>query len=204
MFKRRIREFYEHFDGKVYVSFSGGKDSTVLLHLVRNLYPDVPAVFIDTGLEHPEVKEFVKSKDNIIILRPEFPFNKVLEQYGYPVISKEVAKFIEDKRRNPNGYTTKKFDSNSDYVKKYGSRYDLSKWKFLRDSDIKISAECCNLMKKKPAKKFEKETSLKPFIATMAAESNLRKQEYIKNTVTRLMLNVLHLLRSVFGQNRIF
>ena len=59
-------------------------------------------------------------------------------------------------------------------------------------------------MKKKPAKKFEKETSLKPFIATMAAESNLRKQEYIKNTVTRLMLNVLHLLRSVFGQNRIF
>lgn len=178
--KNRIKQFYDHFDGKVYVSFSGGKDSTVLLHLVRSLYPDVPAVFVDTGLEYPEVKEFVKSKDNIIILRPEFPFNKVIEQYGYPVISKEVAKFIEDNRRNPNGYTAKKFDSNSDYVKKYGSRYDLSKWKFLRDSDIKISAECCNVMKKKPAKKFEKETGLKPFIATMAAESNLRKQEYIK------------------------
>lgn len=178
--KNRIKQFYDHFDGKVYVSFSGGKDSTVLLHLVRSLYPDVPAVFIDTGLEYPEVKGFVKSKDNIIILRPEFPFNKVIEQYGYHVISKEVAKFIEDNRRNPNGYTAKKFNSNSDYVKKYGSRYDLSKWKFLRDSDIKISAECCNVMKKKPAKKFEKETGLKPFIATMAAESNLRKQEYIK------------------------
>lgn len=180
MSKRRIKEFYEHFDGNVYVSFSGGKDSTVLLHLVRCLYPEVTAVFVDTGLEYPEVKEFVKSIDNTTILRPDFPFNKVIEEYGYPVISKEVACFIEANRKNPNGYTAKKFDSNSEYVKKYGSRYDLSKWKFLRDSDIKISAQCCNVMKKKPAKKFEKESGLKPFIATMAAESNLRKQEYIK------------------------
>ena len=50
MSKQRIREFYEHFDGKVYISFSGGKDSTVLLHLVRSLYPNVKAVYIDTGL----------------------------------------------------------------------------------------------------------------------------------------------------------
>ena len=46
----RIREWYEHWNGQVYVSFSGGKDSTVLLHLVRQLYPDVPAVYGDTGL----------------------------------------------------------------------------------------------------------------------------------------------------------
>ena len=47
---RRIREWYEYWDGNVYVSFSGGKDSTVLLHLVRQHYPGVPAVFSDTGL----------------------------------------------------------------------------------------------------------------------------------------------------------
>lgn len=178
--KNRIKQFYEHFDGKVYVSFSGGKDSTVLLHLVRSLFPEVPAVFVDTGLEYPEVRSFVKSFDNVITLRPEMPFNKVITEFGYPVISKEVAQFIEDNRRNPNGYTAKKFDPDSDYVKKYGSRFCLAKWNYLKDSDIKISSQCCRIMKKTPAKKFEKESGLKPFIATMAAESNLRKQEYIK------------------------
>ncbi len=180
MSKRRIQEFYDHFGSKVYVSFSGGKDSTVLLHLVRSLFPEVPAVFIDTGLEYPEVRQFVKSTENSITLRPDKTFKEVLEQYGYPVISKEVAKTIEENRRNPDGYTKKKFDSNSAYVKRYGSRYDLSKWLPLRNSDIKISAKCCEIMKKRPAKKFEKESGLKPFIATMAIESNLRKQEYLK------------------------
>ena len=63
--KNRIKQFYEHFDGKVYVSFSGGKDSTVLLHLVRSLYPEVPAVFVDTGLEYPEVRQFVKQTESL-------------------------------------------------------------------------------------------------------------------------------------------
>lgn len=61
----RIIEWYENWEGQVFVSFSGGKDSTVLLDLVRKLYPDVEGVFCDTGLELPEIREFVKTKDNI-------------------------------------------------------------------------------------------------------------------------------------------
>ena len=61
MSQNRIREWYEHFDGNVCVSFSGGKDSTVLAHLVRDVYPDVPLVFSNTGLEYPEIQAFARN-----------------------------------------------------------------------------------------------------------------------------------------------
>lgn len=98
--RERIIEWYEHFNGKVYVSFSGGKDSTVLLHLVRGLYPDVPAVFSDTGLEYPEIKEHVKRYDNVEIVRPKMTFKDVIVTYGYPLVSKETAEAIQYARRH--------------------------------------------------------------------------------------------------------
>lgn len=92
MTQRRIREWVTEFgeDG-VYVSFSGGKDSTVLLHIVRQMYPNITAVFVDTGLEYPEIREFVKTFDNVVWLKPKKNFKQIITDYGYPFISKETS-----------------------------------------------------------------------------------------------------------------
>ena len=95
----RIIEWYQRNHGNVVVSFSGGKDSTVLLHLVRTLYPDVPAVFANTGLEYPEIQRFVRSIPNTVIVTPKMRFDQVISTYGYPLIGKEVAEAIYYARR---------------------------------------------------------------------------------------------------------
>ena len=89
--QRRIEEYMNHFKGRVYVAFSGGQGSKVLLDLVRGVRENVLAVFVDTGLEYPEIKRFVKKHENIKILRPKKSFRQVVKEYGYPVISKKVA-----------------------------------------------------------------------------------------------------------------
>ena len=100
MTQQRIREWINEFGVEgVYVSFSGGKDSTVLLHLVREMYPDVPAVFVDTGLEYPEIREFVKTFENVEWLKPKMNFKQVIQKYGYPFISKEVSECVYGARK---------------------------------------------------------------------------------------------------------
>lgn len=95
----RISEWYHHWKGKVCVSISG-KDSTVLLHIARSVFPDIKAVFCDTGLEYPEVRELAMSHENVDIIRPTKPFWKVIIDEGYPLISKETSECINNARKH--------------------------------------------------------------------------------------------------------
>ena len=95
----RITEWYNHFNGNVYVSISGGKDSTVLWDIVHKLFPDVPAVFSNTGLEYPEIQQFAKGICSDVV-SPKMSFTEVIKTYGYPLISKEVSEAIYYARRN--------------------------------------------------------------------------------------------------------
>lgn len=100
MTKRRIQEWVDEYGEEgVYISFSGGKDSTVLLDIARSIYPDMKAVFVDTGLEYPEIRQFVNTFDNVDILKPKMTFKEVIEKYGYPFIGKEVANNVDGARR---------------------------------------------------------------------------------------------------------
>lgn len=172
--KNRIKEWYEYWNGEVYVAFSGGKDSTVLLHLVRSMYPEVQAAFCDTGLEYPEIREFVKTFNNVIWLKPKMNFKHVIEKYGYPVVSKMISITI---RKLTTQNLSEKYRNKLLHGDNSGTSGKLSdKWMFLVNSPFKISEQCCDVMKKRPAHKFEKETGLKPIIGTMVEDSRLRKQ----------------------------
>ena len=110
MTKDRIRQWIQTYgeDG-VYVSFSGGKDSTVLLDLVRQDYPNVPGMFVDTGLEFPEIRNFVRQHENIDWVKPKMNFKAVIQKYGYPFISKEVSECVYGARK----YLTSVMEQNS-------------------------------------------------------------------------------------------
>ena len=100
MTKNRIAEWVDEYgeDG-VYVSFSGGKDSTVLLDIARKMYPGIKAVFVDTGLEYPEIRSFVKKFENVDWIKPKLTFKQVIEKHGYPFISKETSECVDSARK---------------------------------------------------------------------------------------------------------
>lgn len=183
----RIIEWYKSWEGQVFVSFSGGKDSTVLLDLVRKLYPDVEGVFFDTGLELPEIREFVKTKDNIKWLKPKMSFVEVLSKVGYPVGTKRIALNIEYGRKARDRGDTQKFD---EYVNGLRHGKDGTDYKFmpvpqqlypLVDAPVRISNKCCQIMKKDPANKYVKESGKKPFNGTIAQESKMREDSWLKH-----------------------
>lgn len=180
--KLRIREWVETYGvNGVYVSFSGGKDSTVLLHIVREMYPEVEAVFVNTGLEYPEIQKFVKTFDNVTILRPEMSFAEVIKRYGYPIISKEVSLTI--------CYANKGSSWANNYLNgldKLGEPHEFkksmyAKYKPLLYVDFLISNECCAVMKKAPLKKHAKQTGEVAITGQTAEESKLRTQSWIKH-----------------------
>lgn len=174
--KLRIREWVDYYGVEnVYISFSGGKDSTVLLDLVRSEYPDIEAVFVDTGLEYPELKEFVKTFENVTILRPKLSFKQVIEKYGYPIISKEQSRYLYDVRHGTEKMKNLRLNGTEQ------GNFKLSKkYYYLIDAPFEISNKCCDVMKKQPLKTYEKQTGKKPFIGVMADESNMRTRNYLK------------------------
>lgn len=174
---QRIRHWYDRYAGNVYVAFSGGKDSTALLHLVRSRYPEVPAVFIDTGLEYPELRDFVKETDNVTWLRPAQTFRQVIDHWGYPVISKVVSRAVWRIRSPGTSDRSRNKALNGDERGSYGKL--PARWRFLLDAPFRCSDRCCEVMKMRPVAKYHTETGRAGLVGTMAADSNSRRKQYL-------------------------
>ena len=92
-----VREYGE--DG-CYISFSGGKDSTVLMDIIRNrMGYNVPAMFVNVPTQFPELKQFAMTWDNVDIVNPKMSFMQVCEKYGFPLISKETADCVQGAKK---------------------------------------------------------------------------------------------------------
>lgn len=186
--------FYHKLNGEVYIAFSGGKDSTVLSFLCDKWcdmmgYPKIKMVFNNTTNEYSEILHFVKEYgDRVTWLRPKITFAQSLLINGYPLISKENSQKISEakntkslKLRDIRMNGTKRVSKNNG--KEYVSGKISEKWKYLVYEDVELTSKCCDILKKIPVKKFEKETGLSAILGTMADESSLRKQQYsIKGT----------------------
>lgn len=175
--KARVHEFARKVgEGNMFVSFSGGKDSTVLLDIVRQEYPKTKAVFCDTGLEYPEVKEFVRNTENVEIIKPKKNFKEVINEYGYPVISKEQSKYIWDIRHGSEKMRNVRLNGNP----KGGFKLS-KKWYFCLDAPFEISDKCCNYIKKSPLASYERKTGSRPIVGQLASESAQRMTMYLKS-----------------------
>lgn len=180
--KRRIREWYEHWGGDVYLSFSGGLDSTVLLSLIRIvLGKDIPAVFCNTGLEFPEIVRFARSTKAFGAyeeIYPEKNFRQVILEEGYPMISKENAAKIKKLRHGNLSERYRNYLLNGDERGKFGML--PKKWQRYIDAPFDISDACCEVMKKRPFRKYVKKTGRYPYIGITQDESFRRAHQYAK------------------------
>ncbi|KKN12772.1 hypothetical protein LCGC14_1013110 [marine sediment metagenome] len=161
----KIKEWYRYWGGNVFISNSGGRDSSVLAHIVMDIYPEVSNIFLNTGLEFPEILNHVKTFPNLIKLQPKKKFLQVINEYGYPVISKETSQKIFELRNTKSEKLKRKRLSGPHSIPK--------KWRFLIRAPFKISDRCCYIMKKTPSKKYEKEFKQKPYIGLMLFDEKI-------------------------------
>lgn len=173
----RVEELYYETNGKCYVSFSGGKDSTILLALIKlceEVYTipqnAIPAVFSNTGIELGVTINFVdwvkeNYYSNVQIIRPIKPFDWVMKNEGKPIKSKMKSKDLEQWH----------YGKRSDALKMLMLQGAVKTGKFSHkhvigdkdlhmlhdDFDIVPSNKCCDWMKKKPFEKYAKESDMK-------------------------------------------
>lgn len=164
------------------VAYSGGLDSTVMLHLARIVKPDIKAVFANTTNEFSDIVRFVKDTGNVDIVVPKKSFIEVLETEGFPLVSKIVARMIYDCRHPTDNNEV----SRNRYLTGVNGKGEKctqlvipQKYRFLLDVPFETTYKCCDYLKKNPMKKLSKNGVI---VGTMAENSQSRKNAYLNTS----------------------
>lgn len=182
----KAREFYETFHGNVYVSV-GGLDSIALLTLLRKeIDKNIPGVSV-SSLEDKSVQKIHHQLDNMTILTPYKSKVQVINEFGFPALSKESAKKIEALQKpTPKNATYRRailtgvkgdgtFEKRMMLAKKW---IDLF---YQAECPFKVSPKCCYYMKEKPLIDFAKQNKIVPFTGLMVSEGGNRAKGLKKN-----------------------
>ena len=144
-----------------YISFSGGKDSVVLSHLIDMALPNnkIPRVYLNTGIEYLTLVSFVERErerdSRIEIIKPKKNIRTVLEQYGYPFKSKEHSQKVSYYQNSGKGKTVKNYLGEG--TKSGFLCPDKLRYNFTPEFKIKVSDLCCKKLKKEVAENWAKE-----------------------------------------------
>jgi 3'-phosphoadenosine 5'-phosphosulfate sulfotransferase (PAPS reductase)/FAD synthetase len=181
----------EYGEDNFYISFSGGKDSTVLSALVDMAIPDntIPRVYANTGIEYRLIVDFVERERErqhpweLVILKPSVPIKPMLEKEGYPFKSKEHSLYVSEyQRMGERSACYSRYLFPEEKRKRYGCPKIL-RYQFTHEFDLKISNKCCNELKKKPLKKWMKEN-----YRTFCITGMTREEQGSRNNITCINL----------------
>ena len=159
---RSINEMYD-LENNAYISFSGGKDSTVLSALIDLALPDnkIPRVYINTGIDYQAIVDFVleygKLDKRLKIIHPTQNIRTMLENNGYPFKSKEHSQKVALYQHS--GKTKTIINYLGQGHKTNFLCPDILKYNFTPDFKLKVSDKCCYKLKKEPAEKWEKQNN---------------------------------------------
>ena len=150
MAERVLNDLFKATDN-VAVAFSGGKDSLVALHLALQIKPDIPVLFVNTGIEFPESLEYTRQLEetwnlNFHEANAKVNFWNLAEEKGLPVAGRGNSTFMRD----------------------------------LSDqAGVKLSNACCHQMKETPARQFYREHDIEGTVTGLrVSESLMRKLNF--------------------------
>ena len=187
-----------------YVSV-GGLDSITLMFFLKSIGIDVPAVSV-SSLEDPSIQKIHRDL-GVISLKPALRndgthWNKqiLIQEFGFPVLSKEIAKKIE-MLQNPTeknktvrhaivtGETGKQggFQKNSrmklsqKWLNLFGGLENENESVDYQIAPFKVSSKCCYYLKEKPCSDWAKEHNSVPYLGLMASEGGRREKSLMLN-----------------------
>lgn len=176
----------------------GGLDSITLFIFLKSIGLSVPGVSVST-LEDKSIQKIHKEL-GLIELKPLKSKIQVIKEFGFPVLSKEIAGKISLLQRPSKDNATVRHAIITGETGEYGGNRKNSRMKMSQmwldlfggyenetenvdylKPDFMVSDRCCYYLKEKPCDDWAKENNSVPYLGLMASEGGRRQKSLMIN-----------------------